>query len=192
MIGRINLMSLQARRRECMRTRVRQWTTALCIVTGVLAFVTLERYVAYRTISQQQFALQTKYDPIAELKSANQLLAKQIAAIRGEEQFVLALSEREPTMTLLSMLGESVSKVDQRVFLQKIELNNKGFEEGSPIAKKTVLDMAGIANSGGAVNQFADLLRQSVAFGKVEIISTKEYQMKQQPMHDFSLQMNFQ
>lgn len=188
----INLMSLQARRRECVRTRIHQWTTALGVVCGVLALITLERYVAYRTISREQFTLQTRYDPIAELKNANQVLANQIAAIRGEEQFVLALSEREPTMTILGVLGESVSKVDQHVFLQKIELNNQGFEGGFPVAKKTVLDMAGIANSGSAVNQFADLLRQSVAFGKVEITSTNEYQMKLQTMHDFSLQMNFQ
>jgi Fimbrial assembly protein (PilN) len=188
----INLMSLHARRRECSRTRIRQWSTAVGALCGVLALLSLERYVAYRTISERQFALQNKYDPIAELKTANQILAKQIAAIRGEEQFVLALSEREPTITILGLLGKAVSEADQRIFLQKLELFNQSLEVGSPVAKKIVLDMAGIANSGSAVNQFADKLRQSLSFGKVEITSAKEYQVKQQTMHDFSLQMNFE
>lgn len=187
----INLMSLQAQRHGYIHMRIRQWTRVLLVIALVLGAVTLERYVAYRSAMRQQLALEADYDPIAELKTANRLLAKQITAIRNEEQFVLALSDQEPTITLLGLLGKAIADANERVFLQKIELNNEGLAGGRTTEKKTVLDLAGVANSGTAVNQFAETLQGSVPFGKVEVTSSKEYRIKTQAMQDFSLQGNF-
>jgi Tfp pilus assembly protein PilN len=187
----INLMSLQAQRRECVRTRLRQWIYILAVVVVALGLLTLERYFGYRGATQQQLALEAAYDPISELKTANKLLTKQIAAIRSEKEFVLALSEQEPTITLLGLLGKAVADGNERVFLQKIELNNLGLASGSPTQKSTVLDLAGIANTGTAVNQFVETLQSVVPFGKIGITTSKEYRIKQQTMQDFSLQCNF-
>lgn len=187
----INLMSLQAQRHSCIQLRVRQWTRVLLISGMVLSAFALERYVVYRAALQQQLALEADYDPIQELKAANKLLAKQIAAIKSEEQFVLALSDQEPTTTLLGMIGKTVAESREHVFLQKIELNNIGLAVSSPSEKKTVLDLTGFANSGAAMNQFKDSLQGLVPFGKVEVTSTKEHQMKTQTMQNFTLQGNF-
>jgi hypothetical protein len=187
----INLMSLQAQRHGCVHARIRQWARMLLVTAVIIGAVTLERYSAYCSAAQSQLALEADYDPIEELKAANKLLAKQITAIRNEEQFVLALSDHEPTITLLGLLGKAVAEANEHVFLQKIELNNMGLAGGPPTEKKTVLDLGGIANSSGAVNEFAQTLQGSVPFGKVDVTSSKEYRIKTQAMQDFTLQGNF-
>lgn len=187
----LNLMSLGARRQECRRIRQRQWCFALAIVLLLLSLVTTERYFSYVTTLRQLHALEAKYEPIGALKAANKILSKQIAAIRDEEQFVLALSKREPTITLLGLLGNTVADGDSHVFLQKIELVNVGLESMAKDGLGTQLDVAGIANSTSAVTAFKETLQSSLPFGKIDISSTKEYQLKQQTMQDFSLQCNF-
>ncbi len=186
----INLMSLQNRRRECIRARLRQWCTVLATLSTLLGTVMAERYWAFGTKVHQQLSLEAKYEPLANLKKANKSLAKQINAIRNEEQFVLALSDREPAVTLLGVLGTAVTASENRVFLQKIELNNV-VEDHAQASRRSVLELAGIANSGPAVQQFTETLQQALSFGKVEVTSTKEYRLKQQLLQDFSLQCNF-
>jgi hypothetical protein len=163
----------------------------LLVVAIALGVVTLERYVTYRSSASEQLALEAAYDPIQELKAANKLLSKQIAAIRNEQQFVLALSDQEPTITLLGLVGKTVAEANERVFLQKIELNNLGLAGGPPTEKKTVLDLMGIANSSEAVSQLAESMQTLVPFGKVDTTSNKEYRLKTQVMQEFSMQGNF-
>jgi cell division protein FtsB len=191
MNGPINLMSLRARRQECWRMRLRQWTKALLVLTGFLVAVTAVQYAAYLGTYAEQQVLEAKYEPVNELKNANKLLTRQIAAIRGEEQFVLALSEREPTLTLLGLLGDKVLDSKERVFVQKIELRNLVSAGGVQEPAQTSLDVAGLANSSTAVTQFADALKSELPFGKIDITSTKEVRMKQQTMNDFNLQGTF-
>jgi hypothetical protein len=139
----------------------------------------------------RQLALEAGYDPIKELKAANRLLIKQIAAIKSEEQFVLALSDQEPTLTLLGLIGKSVADANERVFLQKVEVNNLGLAEGNSTEKKTMLDLTGVANSGTEVKQFAELLQGAVPFGEIDVASSSERRIKTQVMQDFTLQGNF-
>lgn len=139
----VNLMSRGARRQECRRTRQRQWCFALGVLLLLLGGLTTERYVSHRSTLRQQHALEAKYEPIGALKSANKVLSKQIAAIRDEEQFVLALSKREPTITLLGLLGNAVADGNSHVFLQKIELQNVGLESMAKDGLGTQLDVAG-------------------------------------------------
>ncbi|MDZ4659266.1 MAG: PilN domain-containing protein [Bythopirellula sp.] len=186
----INLMSLQIRRKECIRVRLRQWTVTLATLATLLGLATAERYWAYRTKVHRQLTLEAKYEPLADLKTANKSLARQIEAIRNEEQFVLALSNHEPAVTLLGVLSEAVVDSESRVFLQKIELNNV-VQADAQSTRQSVLELAGIANSGPAVKQFAETLQHSLSFGKIDITSTKEYRLKQQLLQDFSLQCNF-
>ncbi len=186
----INLMSLPIRRKECIRARLRQWTMTLATLATVLGLVMTQRYWAYRSLVHRQLTLEAKYEPLADLKKANKSLASQIDAIRNEEQFVLALSDREPTVTLLGVLSEAVADSDSRVFLQKIELNNI-VQADAQATRQSVLELAGIANSGPAVQQFAETLQHSLSFGKIDITSTKEYRLKQQLLQDFSLQCNY-
>lgn len=186
----INLMSLSVRRQECIRTRLRQWCAALAVLAAVTGIMTAERYWSYQTKVHRQLTLEAKYEPLTDLKKANKSLAKQIDAIRNEEQFVLALSDREPVVTLLGVLGAAVNQSDSHVFLQKIELNNL-VEADAQDTRRSVLELAGIANSGPAVQQFAEILQDLLSFGKIDITSTKEYRLKQQSLQDFSLQCNF-
>jgi hypothetical protein len=187
----INLMSLGARRQECWRMRLWQWTKALLVCTGFLVAVTAVQYAAYVKTYAEQQVLEAKYEPVNELKNANKLLTRQIGAIRAEEQFVLALSEREPTLTLLGLLGDTVLDSNGRLFVQKIELRNLVSAAGVQVPAQTSLYVAGLANSSTAVNQFAEALKSQLPFGKIDITSTKEVRMKQQSMNDFNLQCTF-
>jgi hypothetical protein len=191
MMASINLMSLQAQRHSCIRTRIRQWTCILLVVSGVLGLLTLERYFAYRSSMHQQLALEADYEPIKELKVANKSLTKQIEAIKNEEQFVLALSDQEPILTLLGLVGKSIADGQEHVFLQKIEVNNLGLAGGPPSEKKTMLDLTGVANNDAEVKHFAELLQAAVPFGKVDVSSSNERRFKTQVMQDFILQGNF-
>jgi hypothetical protein len=187
----LNLMSLSTRRQECIRTRLRQWSVVLVAVIVLIVIVTTERYIAYRYTARQQFALEAKYEPITELKKANKHLANQIVLIRAEEQFVLALSEREPTITLLGLVSAAVAEGNSHVFLKKIELTNIASESAPQDGSSTILEVVGIGNGGAAVKQFTEALQNSLPFAKVDITSTNDYSLKQQPMQDFSLQCNF-
>lgn len=187
----INLMSLQSRRQEKIRTRVRQWGRTLLALSALLGVITGERYLAYHHAAQEQLVLEAAYEPIVELKAANRQLSKQIAAIHREEQFVLSLSEQEPTITLLGILGKTVADGKDRVFLQKIELNNFTLASGESAEKRTVVDLVGTAQSGAAVNELAAALRGAVSFGTVDVDSTRQYRVQQQTMQDFSLQCTY-
>jgi hypothetical protein len=186
----INLMSLRTRRQECVRSRLRLWSVALAALAGLMGLVSVERYLAYRYLLHRQLGLEAKYEPVAELKNANKSLTKQIAVIREEEEFVLALSKRESMVTLLGVLGEVVADADSRVFLKTIGLNNV-VVAGSEIVRESMLEIAGVANSGPAVKELAESLQRSLSFGKVDVTSTQEFRLKQQSMQDFSLECTF-
>lgn len=186
----LNLMSLATRRQECLRARLRQWLAILGVTAAGLCLFGAERYWAYQHAAHKQLRMEAKYEPIADLQKSNKSLTRQIDAIRKEEQFVLALSNREPVVTLLGVLGESIADSDNHVFLQKIELNN-AIESNSAATQQSTLELAGIANSGSAVKDFTDTLQSSIPFGKVGVTSTKEQRLKQQTVQDFSLQCTF-
>lgn len=187
----LNLMSQQSRRHACIRRCLRRWCGIFAALVGLTALLTLERYLVLQSERQNQLALEAKYEPLAALKKSNSSLKSQIEAIHREEQFVLALSRHEPTITLLGVLASAVSENESRVFLQKIELNrvlNGATTQGEA---SSVLELAGVANSGSVVKQFADSLQKSLSFGKVDVTNSKEYRMKQQLLHDFNVQCNF-
>lgn len=187
----LNLMSLQSRRQECLRARIRQWTRILGVAVILIGAVFVRQYLSYRAAIHTQLALESEYEPIADLKKANKYLAEQITAIQAEEQFVLSLSDRQPTVTLLGILSKAVADSKNRVFLKKIELNNIPFEAVSEGAASMVLEMAGIANGGPAVSELLSSLQASLPFAKVGITSSRDFRMKQQSMQDFLLECSF-
>ncbi len=186
----LNLMSLAARRQECLRTRLRQWLALLGVTAAFVCLFAAERYWTYHHAVHKQLRLEAKYEPLAELQKSNKSLTRQIDTIRKEEQFVLALSNREPVVTLLGVLGESIANSNNHVFLQKIELSH-AVESTSPVARQSTLELAGIANSGPAVKDFADALQRALPFDKVGVTSTKEQRLKQQSVQEFSWEGTF-
>ncbi|TWU29456.1 hypothetical protein [Bythopirellula polymerisocia] len=188
----INLMTPYARRREIYRARLRQWLKITSALFLVLALVTSAHYYYVRQIGLEQQLLETMLEPINHLKEANKRLAKQIAAIRDEEQFVLALSSENHTVTVLGLLGSAVAKVGDRVFFEKIELSSSGRTDYPQTNSPMVLDIAGIADNKAAAIQVAEELQSSIPAGKVDVTTNKETRINNLLMHNFALHGTFQ
>ncbi len=188
----INLMTLYARRREVYRARFRQWLKVSGALLLILAMVTATHSYCVRKTTLEQQLLETTLEPINHLKESNKRLAKQIAAIRDEEQFVLALSSRKPTVMLLGVLGSAVAKVGDRAFLEKIEISSSERATYSQLNSPMVLDIAGLADNKSAAGQVAEELQMSIPSGTVEMTANKETRIKNLPVYDFSLHCTFQ
>lgn len=188
----INLMTLTSRRREVYRTRLRQWLKVSGALVLILAMVTATHSYGVRKTSLEQQLLETTLEPINHLKEANKRLAKQIAAIRDEGQFVLALSNRKPTVTLLGVLGSAVAKIGDHAFLEKIEISSSGRATYTQLNSPMVLDIAGLADNQSAAGQVAEELQTSIPSGTVEMTANKETRIKNQSVYDFSLHFTFQ
>ncbi|QEG34200.1 hypothetical protein [Bythopirellula goksoeyrii] len=187
----INLMTPYARRREIYRTRVRQWLSISSITLLILIITTSVHYYYVREINLERQLLETSLEPINHLKNANTRIVKQIAAIRDEEQFILALSSEKPTVTLLGLLGTAVAKAGDHVFVERLELSNLERSTTTPMETPIAIDIAGLANNKSSAGQLAEGFQTSIPSGKVEVTSNKETRLKNQLVHDFTLQGTF-
>lgn len=187
----INLMTPYARRREIYRTRLRQWLSISSITLLILIITTSVHYYYVREINLERQLLETSLEPINHLKNANTRIVKQIAAIRDEEQFILALSSEKPTVTLLGLLGTAVAKAGDHVFVERLELSNLERSTTTPMETPIAIDIAGLAINKSSAGQLAEGFQTSIPSGKVEVTSNKEIRLKNQLVHDFTLQGTF-
>lgn len=188
----INLMTPYARRREIYRTRLRQWLNISGITLLILIVATSVHYYHVRQINLERQLLETSLEPINHLKNANTRIVKQIAAIRDEEQFILALSSKKPTVTLLGLLGSAVAKAGDHVFVERLELSNLERSTTMSVETPIVIDIAGLANNKSSAGQLAEGFQTSIPSGKLEVTSNKETRLKNQLVHDFTLHGTFQ
>ncbi len=187
----INLMSPFARRREVLRARLGQWRNVLVLLLIILLVVTVTHSFFVRQKYLQQQLLETTVQPIDHLKEANKRITKRINDIRSKQKLLLAVSNRESTVTILGMVGDTIARLGNGVFLERIEIANPlnaSIESTNP---PQMLQLVGIADSNSAAKEVADELRTRFPSMQVEVASNTENHIRDLVIHKFFVLCTF-
>ncbi|MCG8450840.1 MAG: hypothetical protein MI725_14830 [Pirellulales bacterium] len=188
MKNHLNLMSEQARIRECLRNRWRQWKCFWAVTLAVLGVVgVVTWWPAYRE-SRHRASLEEQYEPVRLMKAENQSLKQQIQQLRDQEKFVLELSDGFPLVTLLGIVGQTVDKSQGQVFVEELAFEAGDSAGDEPMAS---LSLVGLGVNRSAVTRLTDSLQTAIPFASVQLQSQSPTQVNQQSMHKFSIQCFF-
>lgn len=184
----LNLMSERARMRECLRTRLRLWMQIWAVAFALLAIIgALTWWPAYRA-GQHRASLEAEYEPIRLMKAENKSIANQIHTLQEQEKFVLELSENFPMVTLLGIIGKSVSNSQGQVFVDELAYQVGNSDNGAP---ETTLSIEGLSINREAVSYLTSSLQAAIPFASVKLESIDTSQVNQQTVQTFTIECTF-
>ncbi|MCH2114017.1 MAG: hypothetical protein MK171_03775 [Pirellulales bacterium] len=183
-------MSEQARVRECVRTRLRQWSYSMVAVFSVLGVAgLLTWWPAYRE-SQHRMRLEAQYEPICLMKAENESLKKKIQQLHQDEKFILELSDKFPTLTMLGCVSRSVGNTGGQVFVEELAFEMQRRQANSQDSLAT-LTLEGLGVDRDAILQLTDLLQEAVPFASVQLEGASATEVNKHPMHTFTIECSF-
>ena len=189
----LNLMPNRARIRACVRTRVRQWSAVLAVVLVLLIPLTLVGWWPVYQEGQQVKTLEAQYEPIRQLRDASRTFEKRIELVRRQEKIALSLAQIDtPVVTLLGLVGKSVSESNGRVYVEKLVFHQDSsvlFETGNE--RMATVDIGGRGLDREAVNQLTASLHAALPFATVQLKSSQDDNINVQQMQKFTIECSF-
>ncbi len=197
----LNLLPWRCRQTQLLRLRWKQWRWPCCLTAAavaVLFVIETSRYVAAR---QRLDELQRQHLPLETLESQLATLRDQIGRQSRELEAVRRLEGAQPPLTLLGMVSRSARDCQGQLRVDTLSLHpahgakavagtssqpktavkpasNETKAEAKPAAEAdgdaALVTIKGIALDNLAVARFVAALRQTKAFRRVELKSTKE------------------
>ena len=182
----VNLMSHRARLRQSFQDRMKLWLRALVIVVsavGIHALVTWWPLYAQRLDLE---ALEQHYQPLQEKKFAIGKLMKRIATTEEHFGLEIAISEDTPVLTLIGLLGESVSESQGQVFLENIDYQLKGSILNPAESSEQVI-ITGIGADPWAVQALTESLRTALPSSLIEVRESETIEINRKQMQSFRI-----
>ncbi len=187
----LNLMSSQARVRETVRWRTRQWLRVLAVVGLFLAQLGIIQWWRCDQEWEQLDVYEAQYEPFRQMKSENKKVQRQIETILDRERIPLALAKERPVVTLLGTISKAVVESQRLVYIKQLDFHQDILPTGT--TNELVGDMVieGVGIDGKAVAQLTESLRHAVPFADVKLTSTETVDTENQRMQAFTIQCSF-
>jgi len=187
----LNLMSQQARVRECVRTRWRHWSRAWAGIGAVLGVAALLTWWPAHRASQHRLGLESQYETIRLMKAQNKSLRRQIERLHAQEKLVLELADSIPMIAVLGSVGQAVGDTNGKVFVEELAFEMEprtNVPAGSSVA---LLDLEGLGTDPNDAETFVDSLQAAIPFASVHLEATRAAKVNRQPMHAFTIRCSF-
>ena len=191
MTKHLNLMSEQARVRECVQTRLRQWSRLALALLALFGLALLLTWWPTHRESQHRARMEAQYEPIRLMKAGNKSLQNQIAQLREEEQFLLGLSDNFPTVNLLGLVGQAISTSRGETFLDGLTFhleNTTMFPQNDSAA---TLTLDGLGTDRDVIGRLTTSLQQTIPFASIQLESINATEVNEQSMHNFTIECSF-
>jgi len=190
-MSHLNLMSDQAKVRECCRIRLRQWSFAWGALLAFLALTTVVLYLPCYRNGIERDALEVRAEVVVKLRTANKKLAQELERIQNEEQFALGLSHKVPVVTALGLVSGAVAKEKERLFIEQLRFEGVSVTSKNTAPHTTVLSVAGTAMDEPSVTRFAESMRGAFPFASVRLGEVQKIPSPDHTLHGFSLECSF-
>jgi len=190
-MAHINLMTSQARIRECSRQQLRRWNQAILALVIVLGGATAVHYYPCYAAAKERETLEVRAQSIHQLQAANERLEERITQIQEEEQFVLGLSRKTPVVSLIGLIGSAVAENEGKVFLEQIEYSSDSIPGRAVTSRSGDFELTGIGTDGIAVKKFAEALQKQLPHASVQLNKTGEQVVNKQAVQRFTVMCTF-
>jgi Tfp pilus assembly protein PilN len=150
----LNLLTSNARRRQIVTVRLRQWTAIIAASLILLAGWATWLWYRGQAMSTYRQALEARYEPMSELQADLVDLRQEINRLSEREHFTLSLAKSRPPITLLGTIAQATSTIDTGILISQFELE-------SAVDGTAQLKLGGLGRSSLDVAKFLASLRNT-------------------------------
>jgi len=169
----LNLLSLQARKREQIRRARRLWLRVLAATCSTLLVAGLMQWQLCQRAASHHTAAAARYEPIRRLKADNTSLSQQIKKLSTKERIPLALAQQEPLLGLIGFVAGEFAAHRDRAYVRQIAIEYNPLAPNSNDTSALVVDLQGVTVDPSAATALAESLRQTGPFKAVRISTSK-------------------
>jgi Tfp pilus assembly protein PilN len=173
----LNLLPWSCRQNQMVRLRAVQWA-AVCGVVSILTVTVFGlRMTRHQAAAAEVGWLQEQNAPLERVRGAIGDLRTRLANLRAQETTLARLETPRPALTLLGLVGRSVSQCDGLVRVEQLSLRSVEEDDksgGIRAANTTTVTIKGLALDNLAASRFVVALRNSRSFDRVELKASIE------------------
>ena len=129
-------------------------------------------------------ALERRAAPLDELQSRVDRLRRELEDIRSQEARLSELVEARPMLGLLSLVSRSAGQVEDKIRIEQLQVEQAEIDA----SREQTARLTGVAEDYPAVMEFVNALRDTRAFGRVELQSTSQ---QGEQRHEFDVECAF-
>ena len=167
----VNLLPIAYRQRQLAHERFRLWFVVWLLVAATCAGLASTQFARLRTRVLRLESLRRQYEPIQEARDEIDKLQSRIAELQQREKLAFSLSDEQSMLTVVGLLSRSARQCNGDVAVQELRLDRRS-APGAPAPFHRVLMLDGVATGHQAVVRFAEELKNSGAFERVELKQT--------------------
>jgi hypothetical protein len=180
----LNLIPLQYRRKQMIRSLLRTWATIYGL--AMLGFV-IAGWWAWNQNSEQRIELTAKnlqYAPIQRLQDETLVLDEETVFLQEQEELLLELSQTHSMLSLLGQLSKASVNCGKLVSINDLSLSTKPKQSSQ-------IKISGIGVNDVAIAQFVAELRDSQMFGNVKLTSSGTTKVGNKSSKAYTLECTF-
>jgi len=191
----INLLPHSFRRQQMIRTRVIQWSMAMCGVVIVGWIIHCYQLSERRALSQHLEVLAREHQPTQTMLRQLVDMRQQLKDLQQQEAIAVQLEQQRNALALLGVISRTAKNTNGRLRITKLELTNfqghQGTAAGAGTAQSGGLLLAGVSLDNPAVGELLDGLQDSGVFRLVELMALKERPHDDESLRDYEVRCEF-
>jgi Tfp pilus assembly protein PilN len=187
----INLLPHSFRRQQMIRTRVIQWSMAMCgvLIAGwiIHCFELSER----RALSQDLEVLAREHQPTQTMLRQLVDMRQQLKDLQQQEAIAVQLEQQRNALALFGVISRTAKNTNGRLRITRLELTNFQGHQSAATGQPGGLLLAGVSLDNPAVGELLDGLQDSGVFRLVELMALKERPHDDQSLRDYEVRCEF-
>lgn len=184
----MNLLPTSHRIRQSALTTIRRWIVIMIVVVLLTCVWGIQDVLRSQEARETMQQLRSHAEPIQLQQTASKRLRVQYDQLRQQETLEGELAERRSLTDLLGIIVRASKQCDGAVGIRTFDLSQKNRDNGR---SSYSLAIQGIGTDDLSVARFAAALRDSVAFTRVQLISTAPITENEIPARSFSLECTY-
>jgi len=183
MIG-VNLLPPKFVRRRLVRKRIRQWAFVFGLIAIVFSAWNTSCWVRWWKVYHELQELNLAAAPIRQLQTKRLELAKKANLLEVKLNQLRIAAADDRTVSTLGVIAKGVLATDRSVQVQEMQVSLSSANS----KRNYLVSIRGIAVQGDSITAFMQSLSHSGMFPTVDLRSTQERIIADQPIQEFQLE----
>jgi len=201
----INLIPLERRRMQLVRTRLCQWAAIWSICCLIVAAIGWRKYQCYSQARKAADTAEELYQPFLKLQREKLAMQRERKQLGAKDTILGRLQTEEPMLALVGVVSDSARGCKDRLFVRSFRFERReeppiAVDKNTPSSKSPTgtdqqvapvwgrIAVKGESLDNIAIAAFATALRNTGVFRQVELKSSMEKKSSDAKTRSFALQ----
>lgn len=173
----LNLLPIAFLRARLLRRRLALWSPVWALVAVVGVTIWWSERFRCSEACRAQYLREREFEPLARQIKENATMKRQIEELEKRELILDDVDDRHPPLTAVGIVSRCAARCDERLRVEKFVLERNRGASPSPtslasVAGGSLVTLEGKGADNLAVAAFAEALRNTSAFVRVDLKST--------------------